>query len=224
MLGAIAGIGSAIGSFIGGASANRQNRDIANSANATNIALSRERMNFEDQQALRQMEFQERMSSTALQRSAADAKAAGLNPLIALQSSASSPGGAAGAGAQPNIVAPTMQNELEGASTSAREAAIMHMNFKKMKEEIKNLEETNKNIQADRMLKKAHFMEAISRTEKTNVDKLVQEGNVPKAQGIYRTWKWLEKNFNEYKSSAKRRMEKQKKLRKQDKDWFWDYL
>lgn len=88
-------------------------------ANTTNREIARE-----------QMVFQERMSSTAYQRSIADMKAAGLNPMLAYQQGgASSPGGAG-----------TRVESALGPATASAQAA------RRMREELKQISATTSRI------------------------------------------------------------------------------
>ncbi|WVR22146.1 MAG: DNA pilot protein [Malazfec virus 6] len=103
--------------------------------NQQNDTSAKDSMRFTDKQTRQQMQFQERMSNTAVQRSMADHKKAGLNPLLALQNQASSPNGAAGSGDQASF-----ENSLGAAVGSAMEMASLKLAQTKNRSEIKNID------------------------------------------------------------------------------------
>jgi Flp pilus assembly protein TadB len=139
-----AGALGALGGYFGQREANQTNRDIASRQTRASQEMARE-----------QMQFQERMSNSAYQRSIADLDAAGLNPLLALGGGASAPSGSMG-----SAPITTVQNELSSGVASAAQAAQLAIQTKKAKEELSNLKsdtaKKNAETQATKSLKNLH--------------------------------------------------------------------
>lgn len=87
-------------------------------ANQQNIQIARE-----------QMKFQERMSSTAVQRQVKDMRAAGINPILAAPGGASTPTGSQA----------TMENQRAGAAEGISKAAQTALAMKIGREQLRNL-------------------------------------------------------------------------------------
>lgn len=126
--------------YFGQMQTNRSNETSAKDATAAGKKMARE-----------QMAFQERMSNTAHQRGVEDLKAAGLNPLLAMQTEASSPQGASSAGIPSHV-----ENAIGAGIGSARDFARLAMDFKKQKEELKLMSAQEKKTAAETLAAKAN--------------------------------------------------------------------
>lgn len=90
--------------------------------NKANAKQADKAMEFENSQAERQMQFQERMATTEYQRAVEDMRKAGLNPILAAKGGNSSPSGAAGSGSMAH-----QDNVLEGTTAALKSKYEMEL-------------------------------------------------------------------------------------------------
>lgn len=138
--------------------------------------------------AQRQMDFQERMSSTAYQRAMGDMREAGLNPMLAYQQGgASTPGGASA----------TMTNALDSGVSSARQSQMVDAQVENLNSQNSYIQ-SNTKLNADLQAKaKADAILSVTSARKAAVDTATKAAELPAVQaGALANSSWMARQLN----------------------------
>lgn len=158
----------------------------AGGSDVLNYIGAKEQRDSQEKMSREQMAFQERMSSTAVQRHRADLEAAGFNPLLAATGGASSP---AGAGYSP-------ENLMEGAGQKVVSSALEMRRLKKDVEEadarIALTKEQEKNTRVSNSLIRAQTEGALASARQTNALNVPLENAADVYRQYPKFWGWAD--------------------------------
>lgn len=182
------------GLFAGGASllGSMFSSNTANQNNQANIQMQQQTNQMSVEEAQKNRDFQQQMSSTAYQRSSADMQKAGLNPamMFGSGSAASTPGGS-----MPSLQSPhsDMKSPLAGVGDAvgrALDATVTAKTVDRMSDEIANLKAQHAKIEAE--TKTEGERPALVRSESANVQQHTTAAKLDRARQEWEAIKYLD--------------------------------